>query len=210
MLSLTRGKDIAFFQEGRMKNKTIKLYGKDDFDITTKPDLKVTKDERGDLLGKDFFKQLGISPQKKRTLVDIINGDRSGELSDEMSEYVEEANFYIDQSLKTKIDFDDKYTKCFPIPQKFSERIYVPAPSGSGKSTFIGMYINELTKKYGKNRKIFIFSRVEKDEPLDQFGKRVIRIPLDQNYFDENPLQIEDFKKSIIVFDDIDTILNKA
>lgn len=211
MLSLTRGKDIAVFKEGRMKGKTIKLFGKDDFDVKSAPDLKVPKEERGELLGRDFFKKFGISAQKKATLMNIVNGKREGlELSEEMKEYVEEAEFYINQSLRTKIDFSDSYTKLFPIPQKFSERIYVPAPSGSGKSTFIGMYIDELTKLYGKKRKIFIFSRVEKDEPLDKFGKRVIRIPLEQSYFDNNPLQIEQFKESIIVFDDIDTLLNKA
>lgn len=211
MLSLTRGKDIATFKEGRLKNKTIKLYGKDDFSIETKPDLKVPIEERGQLLGRDFFKKFGISTQKKATLLNIVNGKREGiQLSEEMKEFVEEANFYINNSLRTRIDFDDTYTKLFPIPQKFSERIYVPAPSGSGKSTFIGMYIEELTKLYGKKRKIFIFSRVEKDEPLDKFGKRVIRIPLEQSYFDNNPLLIEQFKESIIVFDDIDTLLNKA
>jgi len=211
MLSLTRGKDIATFKEGRMKGKTIKLYGKDDFSVNTKPDLKVPKEERGELLGRDFFKKFGISAQKKQTLVNIINGKREGiETSEEMKEYIDEANIYINNSLRNRIDFSDTYTKLFPIPQKFSERIYVPAPSGSGKSTFIGMYLEELTKLYGKKRKIFIFSRIDKDEPLDKFGKRVIRIPLEQSYFDNNPLQIEAFKESIIIFDDIDTLLNKA
>ena len=68
------------------------------------------------------------------------------EISEDLKEVVDEANEYIDNKLKTQILFDDKYTKLFPIPQKFSERIYVPAPSGSGKSTFIGMYIQELRK----------------------------------------------------------------
>ena len=210
MLSLTKGREIATFQEGEMKGKPIRLFGKDDFSVKTRPHLKVPKEQRGELLGRDFYKQNSVSPAKKQTLLSIVNGKRdSGDLSAEMSELVEEADAYINNSLKTKIDFDDKYTKLFPIPQKFSERIYVPAPSGSGKSTFIGMYIEQLTKKFGKNRKIFIFSRVEKDEPLDKFGKRVVRIPLEQSYFDDNPLQIEHFKKSIIVFDDIDTLLNK-
>lgn len=64
MLSLTRGKDIATFKEGRLKNKTIKLYGKDDFSIETKPDLKVPIEERGQLLGRDFFKSLVYQHRK--------------------------------------------------------------------------------------------------------------------------------------------------
>lgn len=110
-----------------------------------------------------IFSKVWYINTEKATLLNIVNGKREGiQLSEEMKEFVEEANFYINNSLRTRIDFDDTYTKLFPIPQKFSERIYVPAPSGSGKSTFIGMYIEELTKLYGKKRKIFIFSRVEK------------------------------------------------
>lgn len=94
----------------------------------------------------------------------------------------------------------------FPIPQKRSERLYISAPSGAGKSTFIGLYLDEIKKKF-KNRHIFVFSRVEEDEPIDRHDP--VRIPLDRETFDENPLVPEDFEDSILIFDDIDTIMDK-
>ena len=125
-----------------------------------------------------------------------------------MREYLEIAETEIQKLLKTQLDFtDDENKRCFPLPQKKSERIYVPAPSGSGKSTFIGMYLTELRKKY-KKRPIYIFSRVEEDAPLDKF-KNTFRIPLNRKTFEEEPLEIENFKNGILIFDDIDTILDK-
>ena len=209
MLSFTRGKDIAVFKEGRKKGNKLKLFGKDDFDRDVKPDIKVNKDERSDLLDKPFYKEHHISSAKKKTFKELIDGKRTEiNMSDDMKELIEEGQRYIDNKLKTQILFDDKFTKLFPLPQKYSERIYVPAPSGSGKSTFIGMYLEEM-RKQDKKRKIYIFSRVDEDEPLDKF-KKVIRIPLEQSYFDENPLIIEQFKNGILIFDDIDTIMDKS
>ena len=191
-----------------MKGKKLMLYGKDDFSGRRKPDIKVDTNERSELLDKKFFKENHISSAKKKSFIDLVDGKKRPEISDEMKELIDEAQEYINMKLKTQILFDDKYTKLFPIPQKYSERIYVPAPSGSGKSTFIGMYLEEM-RKVDKKRKIYIFSRVDEDEPLDKL-KKVIRIPLEKEYFDSNPLKIEDFKNSILIFDDIDTILDKT
>ena len=94
----------------------------------------------------------------------------------------------------------------FPLPQKYSERLYVPAPSGSGKSTWVGMYLKMLRIQNPK-RKIVIFSRVAEDEPLDRFSN-LERIDL--NDFATNPPQVEEFKNQILIFDDIDTILDKS
>ena len=94
----------------------------------------------------------------------------------------------------------------FPIPQKKSERLYISAPSGAGKSTFIGLYLDEIRKK-DKKRHIFVFSRVTEDEPIDRH--KPVRIPLDREIFDENPLVPEDFEDSVLIFDDIDTLMDK-
>jgi hypothetical protein len=68
------------------------------------------------------------------------------------------------------------------------------------------MYLKQLRILY-PNRKIVIFSRVEKDEPLDRF-KNLTRIDL--GVFAENPPKVEEFEGNILIFDDIDTILNKS
>jgi len=210
MLSFSRGKPIAKIIEGKHKGRIIHIYGENEFDSSTKPDIAIPKSERSELLTKTFYKENKISPSKKSYFNDIIDGKtaKPAQMSGEMTENLENAEKHIDNMLKTRLLFEDKETKLFPIPQKESERIYVPAPSGSGKSTFIGMYIEELRKKH-KKRPIYIFSRVKEDKPLDRF-KNTTRIPLEQEYFNRNPLEIEQFKNGILIFDDVDTILDKS
>ena len=210
MLSFNRGKDIAVFQNGKMKGKKIRLYGEHNFKQNQKPDITIDRSEYPQLLTKEFYKEQSITPAKRRTFNDLLIGKGNMDnISEETEDQLEEAKSFIDNELRTKVYFDDVSTKLFPLPQKDSERIYVPAPSGSGKSTFIGMYLDEIRKmKNGKGRTIYIFSRVEKDEPLDRH-KKVVRIPLEDDYFEKKPLLIEDFKNGILIFDDIDTILNK-
>jgi len=211
MLSFTKGKDIATFTEGKDKGKVIKLFADNDFSTmkSMESDITIPDNERSQLLTKQFYKEYGITLKQKRRFNAIIDGTiKVDDMSEELEEQIEEANRFINKELMTKLYFDDKLTKIFPLPQKFSERIYVPAPSGSGKSTFIGMYLDFLKKKFGR-RTIYIFSRVEEDKPLDRH-KNVVRIPLDEEYFKEHPLEIEEFKKGILIFDDIDTIINKS
>ena len=227
MLSFSRGKPIAKLykidkpkkdgKNGKKKipvipkkpDKTIAIYGEDDFGKDKISDIEIPKKEYGDLLTLDFFKENKVPKAKRQRVKDIVSSKVSKEkMSDEMSEYVNEAELFIANSLKTRVDFsDDEILRCFPIPQKKSERIYVPAPSGSGKSTFIGMYLSQIREKYAK-RPIYIFSRVEEDEPLDAF-KNTFRIPLNRKTFEKEPLEIENFKDAILIFDDIDTILDK-
>lgn len=212
MLSFTRGKEIGKFTEGKMKGKYIRLYGENDFGDLGKPDIIINKADSSDLLDNDFYKEQNITPAKKRQFNQILNGKLKlddKDMSELLKEQLEEAKKQIEETLKKRILFDDPSTKIFPVPQKESERIYVPAPSGSGKSTFIGEYLNFIREKYGKKRKIYIFSRVDEDKPLDKH-KNVIRIPLEEDWFKTKPLNIDDFKDGILIFDDIDTIMNKS
>lgn len=111
-----------------------------------------------------------------------------------------------EENQEMKITNKDEFF--FPVPRKHSERIYVSAPSGSGKSTWIGNYLTEIRKaKGGKKREIFLFSRVEEDKPLDKHNP--VRIPLERSTFDTDPLQPEDFENSVVIFDDIDTLMDK-
>lgn len=210
MLSFTRGKDIGKFTEGKMKGEFIKLFGENDFGDLGKPDIIIDRSDYSSILDTDFYKVNNITPSKRRYFNQLLDGKiKDVELSELLKEQLEDAKKIIEETLRKRILFEDKSTKIFPVPQKESERIYVPAPSGSGKSTFIGDYLTFVREKYGKKRKIFIFSRVEEDKPLDKH-KHIIRIPLEEDFFNNNPLQINDFKDGILIFDDIDTIMNKS
>jgi hypothetical protein len=207
MLSLKRGKEIAVITEGHLKNKKIFLYGKDDFSQKQPSEFVVDTKERKKLIPNTYFRDKKIKIKDEKTILKHIdNDDKINSIEERLQEDYIKIQKVIEDKLKKELDFTDKSTKVFPIPQKFSERIYVPAPSGSGKSTFIGEYLKQLRILY-PNRKIVIFSRVEHDEPLDRF-KNMERVELVE--FSKSPPEVENFKNDILIFDDIDTILNKA
>jgi len=88
-----------------------------------------------------------------------------------------------------------------------SERSYTCGPSGSGKSYWISKYI-EQWKRIFKREPIYIFSDVDKDELLDKYNN-VRRVRLTEELIN-NPLDAKEFPEgSLIIFDDIDSIINK-
>ena len=90
-----------------------------------------------------------------------------------------------------------------PVPDiKQRDCLYLAGPSGSGKSTYASLYIEQLKKIY-PNMKFYIFSIKPKDDVLDKLNP--LRIPL-TNKLIENPIELEELKNSIVLFDDIDTL----
>jgi hypothetical protein len=93
-----------------------------------------------------------------------------------------------------------------PIPNdKEVERLYIAGPSGSGKSTYAAEYISQFLKMF-KGRKFYIFSRLNEDDILDKLDP--IRIIIN-NELIRKPIQPKELMKSIVLFDDIDTIPDK-
>jgi hypothetical protein len=77
--------------------------------------------------------------------------------------------------------------------------------SGSGKSTYVRKYCMEYKKSYPK-RDIFMFSNLTEDKSLDDVG--IKRIIIGENLLNE-PLSVEDFSDSLVLFDDTDVIRDK-
>ena len=84
--------------------------------------------------------------------------------------------------------------------------LYVSGASGSGKSYYASSYIKEYVKMFPKND-VYIVSSVDKDEQLDKI-KNVKRIKLDEKFCDTG-FSIEDFRDSMVIYDDTETIANK-
>ena len=94
-----------------------------------------------------------------------------------------------------------------PLPNKdIIEKIYVSAPSGAGKSHFVANWV-KYGEKYIKPavEDFYIFSSIKYDKPLDDLDP--IRIDLDDDLVDDM-LELEDVQDSIVLFDDIDTIVD--
>jgi hypothetical protein len=106
----------------------------------------------------------------------------------------------------------DESTECmqhmpYTMKDKGNTRqiLYVSGASGSGKSYYSSNYIKEYVKMFPKND-VFVVSSVDKDEQLDKI-KNVRRIKLDEK-FCETGFTIEDFRDSMVVYDDTETIAN--
>jgi Cdc6-like AAA superfamily ATPase len=95
------------------------------------------------------------------------------------------------------------------IPTKERERNvrFITGQSGSGKSTSARKYIEEYHKLY-KKRPIYLFSYFDSDKSLDAC-KYIKRIKLDDSFVNTS-FHVSDFQDSLIIFDDIDCIKNKA
>lgn len=95
------------------------------------------------------------------------------------------------------------------IPNIIKQRdvLYVTAPSDSGKSYYCREYIKAYHRTYPK-RDIYILSSLDTDETLDTL-KYIKRIKIKSEQFLETELDCEDFKDSLVVFDDVDVLSNK-
>jgi len=110
------------------------------------------------------------------------------------------------------ITLDDKKESMQHLPYTMKDKgntrqiLYVSGASGSGKSFYASSYIKEYVKMFPKND-IFIVSSLDKDEQLDKI-KNVKRIKLDEKFY-ETPFTIEDFRNTLVVYDDTEMIANK-
>ena len=95
-----------------------------------------------------------------------------------------------------------------PIPNPETERqiLYITGSSGSGKSYFTRKYCNEFAKLFPK-RNIYLFSSIQDDDSIDAI-KGLNRIKLTPAFLDES-WEIEDFRDSLVIFDDTDCITDK-
>jgi energy-coupling factor transporter ATP-binding protein EcfA2 len=105
-----------------------------------------------------------------------------------------------------KIDLADDQ-KFQQIPNANTERqiIYITGASGSGKSTYIAKYCKQYKKAFPDNE-IYVFSALNEDESLDVIKPK--RIIIDERMISD-PLGVDDFENSMVIFDDIDVIGDK-
>ena len=94
------------------------------------------------------------------------------------------------------------------IPNKQQERqiLYITGASGSGKSYYTQLYCSEYKKLFPKNE-IYLLSSINEDSSIDKI-KGLNRFVLDETFLKEDILT-EDFKDSMVIFDDTDCISNK-
>lgn len=110
---------------------------------------------------------------------------------------------YLDEII---LDDDNEYIQ--QIPDKKTERnvLYITGASGSGKSYYTREYIKQYRLTFPKNG-IYLFSSLNEDTTLDKLTY-IKRINLDDNFLSTS-FVIDDFKNCLLIYDDIDVIINK-
>lgn len=95
-----------------------------------------------------------------------------------------------------------------PIFNTETERqvFYICGMSGCGKSTLVSQLIEKYSKQF-KNNKIYFFSNKKADPVIDKH-KKVIRININDELV-EDPIDLNELKHSLVVYDDIEFIPNK-
>jgi hypothetical protein len=96
-----------------------------------------------------------------------------------------------------------------PIPNPKTERqiLYITGASGSGKSFYTQLYGNEYKKLYPK-RDVYLFSSLDDDSSIDKI-KGIRRVNIKTPDFLTDNITAEDFKESLVIFDDTDCLTNK-
>jgi len=83
---------------------------------------------------------------------------------------------------------------------------YIVGSSGSGKSWY-AQNLAKIYHKMNKDNDIYLFSAVKEDSSIDKIPK-LLRINL-QKFVNDQEIGVEDFKDSLCIFDDCDTIPDK-
>jgi hypothetical protein len=107
-------------------------------------------------------------------------------------------------------DQDDYQFQIIPFITKDNPRnvLYTTGPSGSGKSYHTAGFIKEYTKLFPKNP-VFIFSSLNDDKAFSGL-KNINRVNLNSKNFIYTTFKIDDFKNSLVLFDDTDNLSNDS
>jgi hypothetical protein len=100
----------------------------------------------------------------------------------------------------------DEEFQCIPNPDTERQILYITGRSGSGKSYYTLHYCLEYKKMYPK-RDIYMFSALGEDSTIDKL-KGLKRIKLTEDFCNDE-ITSEDFKNSLVIFDDTDVISDK-
>lgn len=142
------------------------------------------------------------------TLLDVNSID---EINNQPNILVDEEKQKLDEETMKKIEKylpeGEKlgYNEYKPTGDEMIEIDYIYGPNRSGKSFYAARYAQVWSNKF-KDWPIYLFSRRETDKVLDDL-KNLKRVKIDETLCTE-PLTMDDFEKSLVIFDDTDSIVD--
>lgn len=147
---------------------------------------------------------MSLNLDKEGSPICVILGGKNANTKIYLSDKIQDNDKL--QKIKTfkNLAIKDGIFQQIPNTQKERDVGVIVGSSGSGKSTYINKYIKEYKKTY-KKRQVYFFSNLKEDKSLDG---NINRIKIDDELIND-PLSVEDFENSLVIFDDIDVISNK-
>ena len=142
-------------------------------------------------IGKSYFKIINTDNDKLSKDI-YIEDDKS-----KVSEYLTEIKL-------TKSNEIMQQTPIIGLERSIG---FICGASGSGKSHSTAHFGEQYRKKY-KNRPIYLFSSLQEDSIMDKKIKNLKRIKLSDEFLTEQ-FSINDFKDSLVIFDDTDAMIDK-
>lgn len=143
------------------------------------------------------FEQIGkpiakiVNPKRKVDRQIFVDGNIAKEPG---------VNYYNNFSVR-----EDEEIQQIPHTQQERFCLYISGMSGSGKSFYARKYAIEYHKLFPKND-VYLFSSVTNDKSIEQ--KWIKQVKLNDEFI-ATDFNAEDFANSLVIFDDIDTIMNK-
>jgi len=134
--------------------------------------------------------------------IDNAQGKREGTLS-----------FRESTSGEDTVELEDGYKFCIaprPVKEKEHSTMFIAGESGAGKSFFVREYAKRYKAMFSKNS-IFLISYLDEDETLDAY-KEIVRLNAFTEEFLDECMEFNlkaEFNNSLVIFDDIDSIVNK-
>lgn len=210
MISLTHGKRVAEFQPHVKHQKPINIFVNTD---NTELSQQMKNPNRALLLPKTFFSNLkNVSLAQIELLKTALNRKAKNLLPSNNKNLLnnyDTADVMLDELEKKQIVIDSKLGHFQVCPDVENDAWFghtaVFGASGSGKSTWIGNFVKRYTKQFPETE-VLIFSPIRDDEALKKLNAKYIKI--DESIVEE-PLSIDEFVDSILIFDDIESINNK-
>ena len=201
--NLTFDKNLTTGYIARVKN------GKRNGAIVKWTDKNTDQKEERELYYSDYEKEFKVFPSRERQrmfkLVErMYNGGSDTDEDEGVDDKLKEVYKMVKEKEDAKKQFQLHGEEVFvPVLNKDKHFFYyITGASESGKSYVASMLIESYRKLYPK-RHVFLISKLAKDETLDKL-KFIKRLDLDT--FVKDPPKVEEFEKSLVVFDDYENL----
>ena len=144
---------------------------------------------------------MGLNFEKGSIVARVLNSKLKGDIL-----HITDKTDEIKEHFSTYSCKDKESIQQIPDKQKERQILYITGASGSGKSYYTYLYCEQYRKQNPKNP-IYLISSINDDSSIDKI-KGLKRFDLNPKFI-ETAIGVEDFRNSMVIFDDTDCITNK-